>query len=115
MRGQIGDLWLSALAAVCGFAVAWLAVRFGGFGAMGIAGLLMGYIAVRLDLEKEDVAGGFPSAHLYAKQVAVREQMTRAERASHAADMRSLWRPLVVAKTISAGLVIFGFAGYFLG
>ena len=106
------DDWLPALAAVGGVILAVIASYFGGFLGIGLAGLLIGFAAVRYDLEKQDVGGGFPSAHLYAKQVAVREQMTPDERIAHRAGIHALWRPLFIAKTISIGLIVLGFGGY---
>ena len=108
------DNWLPACAAIGAVIVAVIASYFGGFLGIGLAGLLIGFAAVRYDLEKQDVGGGFPSPSLYAKQVAVREQMTAEERIAHRAGIRALWRPLVVAKTISAGLIALGFGGYLL-
>src|SRR5437868_11174748 len=110
---QDSDYWLPACAAIVGVILAVIASYFGGFLGIGFAGLLIGFAAVRYDLEKQDVGGGFPSPHLYAKQVAAREQMTPDERLAHQAGMRALWQPLVIAKTISAGLIALGFGGYF--
>lgn len=106
------DFWLPALAAAGGVVIAVVASYFGGFLGIGLAGLLIGLAAVRYDLEKQDVGGGFPSPSLYAKQVAVREQMTADERIAHRAGIRALWRPLAIAKTISIGLIALGFGGY---
>ena len=106
------DFWLPALAAVSGVIVAVIASYFGGFLGIGLAGLVIGFATVRYDLEKEDVGGGFPSPSLYAKQVAAREQMTADERIAHRAGIHAMWRPLVIAKTISAGLIVLGFGGY---
>jgi hypothetical protein len=109
---QHSDYWLPALAALGGVAIAVLASYFGGFLGVGLAGLVIGFAAVRYDLEKQDVGGGFPSATLYARQVAVREQMTADERIAHQAGIHALWRPLAIAKTISIGLIALGFGGY---
>jgi hypothetical protein len=108
------DFWLSALAAAGGVVIAVIASYFGGFLGIGLAGLIIGFAAVRYDLEKQDVGGGFPSPTLYARQVAVREQMTPDERNAHHAGIQALWRPLVIAKTISIGLIALGFGGYLL-
>ena len=104
--------WIPALAAVGGVIVAVIASYFGGFLGIGLAGLVMALAAVRYDLEKRDVGGGFPSPHLYAKQVAAREQMTHDERIAHRAAIEALWQPLVIAKTIGIGLIALGFGGY---
>jgi hypothetical protein len=106
------DSWIPACAAIGAVIAAVIASYFGGFLGIGLAGLVIGFAAVRYDLEKQDVGGGFPSPSLYAKQVAVREQMTAEERIAHRAGMRALWRPLVVAKTVSVGLIALGFGGY---
>src|SRR3954463_11766248 len=102
------DFWIPAFAALGGLILAVLASYFGGFLGIGLAGLIIGFAAVRYDLEKQDVGGGFPSPSLYAKQVAVREQMTPDERLADQAAIRGLWRPLAIAKTISVGLIALG-------
>jgi hypothetical protein len=40
------------------------------------------------------------------------ETMSRSERAAHRAEVRSLQRPLLIAKIIGAALIIVGFAGF---
>ena len=84
---------------------------FGGFLGIAIAGLVITFAAVRYDLEKSDVGGGFPSPSLYARQAAVREQMTADERNAYRAGLHALWRPLFVGRTIGIGLMILGFGG----
>jgi hypothetical protein len=106
------DHWLPACAALSGVIIAAIASYFGGFLGILLAGLLIGFVAVRYDLEKQDVGGGFPSPSLYARQVAVREQMTAEERIANQAGLRALWRPLALAKTISVGLIALGLGGY---
>jgi hypothetical protein len=106
------ETWIAFLAAVSGLIVAVIASYLGGFLGIGLAGLFIGFGAVSFDLRKDDVGGGFPSPSLYARQAAVREQMTAEERLAHRAGMRALWRPLVIAKTISVGLIAVGFGGY---
>ena len=112
MQQNTDDFWVSALSAVGGLTLAVLASYVGGFLGIGMAGVMIGLAAVLYDLQKQDVGGGFPSAHLYAKQVAVREQMTPDERIAHRAGIHALWRPLFIAKTISIGLIALGFGGY---
>src|SRR5690348_3855114 len=106
------DHWIPACAALGGVMIAVIASHFGGFLGILLAGLLIGFVAVRYDLEKQDLGGGFPSPSLYARQLAVREQMTADERIAQQAKLRALWRPLVVAKTISAALIALGLGGY---
>jgi hypothetical protein len=113
MQHHSSDERIAVLAAIGGLVLGLLAFRFGGFLAVGFVGLLIGYFAVRIDLEKEGVGGGFPSPHLYARQIAARESLTAEQQWSYRASIRSWWRPLIVAKTISVGLVALSFAGYF--
>jgi hypothetical protein len=100
------------LAATGGVIVAAGASYFGGFLGITIAGLVITFAAVRYDLEKSDVGGGFPSASLYARQVAVRDQMTADERNAYRAQLHALWRPLAIAKTVGIGLILCGLGGY---
>ena len=105
------DHWTAAFAALGGVMLAVIASYFGGFLGILLAGLLIGFAAVRYDLEKDGVGGGY-SPTLYARQVAARQQMTQDERNAHHASMRALWRPLAIAKTISVGLIALGLGGY---
>src|SRR5436305_9189374 len=108
---QDWKFWLPALAAVSGIIVAVVASYLGGFLGIAIAGLVITFAAVRYDLEKSDVGGGFPSASLYARQTAVREQMTADERNAYRAGLHALWRPLFVGRTIGIGLIVLGLGG----
>src|ERR1043165_9535131 len=98
MQHNTDDFWISALAAVGGLTLAVLASYVGGFLGIGFAGLILGFAAVTYDLQKEDVGGGFPSPSLYARQVAVREQMTPEERNANRAGLDELRRPLTILK-----------------
>jgi hypothetical protein len=108
---QDWKFWLPALAAVSGIIVAVVASYLGGFLGIAIAGLAITFAAVRYDLEKSDVGGGFPSPSLYARQTAVREQMTADERNAYRAGLHALWRPLFVGRTIGIGLIVLGLGG----
>ena len=109
---QDWKFWLPLLFAVGGVAIAVVASYFGGFLGIALAGLVITFAAVRYDLEKSDVGGGFPSPSLYAQQVAVREEMTPDERNADRAGHHALWRSLFVAETIGTGLIILGVGGY---
>jgi hypothetical protein len=91
-------------------ALAFFAHRIVGFLGIGLLGLLIGFIAVQVDLDKEGVIG--PSV-LHAQQMAARQHASQSERAAHRSDMQSLARPLLIAKIISTALVILGIGGFF--
>jgi hypothetical protein len=93
--------------------LAFLAYRIVGFLGIGILGVLICFIAVRIDLEKEGAVGSELAASLHAQQVRSRHNAGHAERAAHRAEMRSLRRPLLIAKIIGATLVAVGFGGFF--
>lgn len=84
-----------------------------GFLGLGVLGLLIGFVAQRIELERDGAVGHPMTTSLYAEQASAREKMTPAERAEHAAETHSLLKPLFVAKIVSAGLIILGF-GFFV-
>lgn len=104
--------WTPFLASIAAVLVGVLASYAGSFLGILIAGLLITFATVQYDLDKRDVGGGFPSATLYARQVAAREQMTPDERNANRAELHALWRPLVIGKTIGTGLILLGLGGY---
>ena len=114
MKKQDWTFWLPALFAMTGVIIAVIASYVAGFLGIALAGLIITFAAVRYDLEKSDVGGGFPSPTLYARQVAVREQMSQDERNAYQAGLHALWRPLFVGRTIGIGLIVLGVAGYLL-
>ncbi|MGO4704728.1 hypothetical protein AB4072_02985 [Microvirga sp. 2MCAF38] len=83
-----------------------------GFFGLGVLGLLVGFAAQRLELEKDGPVGHPMTTSLYAQHTEARSRMTRAERAAHQAETTRLLKPLFVAKVVSAGLIILGF-GFF--
>jgi hypothetical protein len=94
-------------------ALAYFAYRIVGFLGIGLLGVLIGFIAVRVDLEKEGAVGSELAAGLYAQQMSSRRTAPHAERAAHRAETQALRCPLLIAKIIAAVLVAVGFAGFF--
>jgi hypothetical protein len=94
-------------------ALAYAAFRIVGFLGVGMLGLLIGFIAVQIDLEKEGAVGGAFGSSLYARHMMAQQTMSQSERAAHKADVRSLQRPLLIAKIIGGALIIVGFVGFF--
>jgi len=94
-------------------ALAYGAFKIAGFIGVGVLGLLIGFIAVRVELEKGGAVGGDFASGLYAQQASAQQRMSRAERAAHRAELASLARPLLIAKIIGAALIALGFGGFF--
>ena len=89
--------------------------RYAGAPGVGLLGLLVGFLAQRIDLERAGAVGHPMNTDLFASQFRARERMTRAERAEHEAEMKRLEAPLHWAKVSSAGLIILGFGLWILG
>ncbi|WP_157961386.1 hypothetical protein [Microvirga flavescens] len=96
------------------FGVVCIVFALVGYLGLGVLGLLIGFVAQRIEIEKEGAVGHPMVTSLYAQQAEARQRMTRAERAEHRAEMKSLVKPLFVAKVVSAGLIILGFGFFFL-
>jgi hypothetical protein len=91
-------------------ALAFFAFQIVGWLGIGLLGVLIGFIAVRVDLEREGMIG--PGV-VHAQQMMARQHASASERAAHRSEMQSLARPLLIAKIISAVLVVLGFGGFF--
>jgi hypothetical protein len=91
-------------------ALAFFAHQIVGFLGIGLLGVLIGFMAVQVDLDKEGVIG---PGILHAQQMMARQNASPSERTAHRSEMQSLARPLLIAKIISAALVILGFGGFF--
>ena len=85
-----------------------------GFLGLGVLGLLIGFVAQRIEIEKDGAVSNEMTTSLYADQFRARQDMTRAERAEHRQDTETLLRFLHVAKVVSAGFVILGFGCFVL-
>ncbi len=84
------------------------AVRLVGFCGLGVLGLVIGFIAVRMDLERDGPSSGL------AEQFETRQSMSRSERARLQAEQSFRLKPLFVAQIVAAGFVILGFGLHFL-
>ena len=87
------------------------ALRLVGFFGLGILGLIIGFIAVRMDLER-DAASHEP--RVLEEQFKARDRMSRAEKADFHAAQRARLKPLFLAQVVAAGFVILGFGFHFL-
>ncbi len=108
MRFTKWDYVAFPLLAALAIGVFYGALRLVGFFGLGVLGLVIGFIAVRMDLERDG-----PSAGL-ANQFRARDRMPRAEKADLRSEQAARMKPLFVAQIVAAGLVILGFGFHFL-
>ncbi|MGO4739081.1 hypothetical protein AB4099_21215 [Bosea sp. 2KB_26] len=88
------------------------ALRLVGFFGLGILGLIIAFITVRMDLERDGGNGGHPS--VLAEQIKARDRISRAEKAEFQAEQQWRLRPLFTAQIIATGFIILGFGFHFL-
>lgn len=98
--------------AALGIGVFYGAIRLVGYFGLGVLGLVIVFIVVRMDLEKDGPSGVDPS--VIAEQFKARDRMSRAEKADLFAAQRTRLQPQFVALVVGAGLVILGFGMHFL-
>jgi hypothetical protein len=113
MRLSRTEIFMLPLVLLGTGALAYFAHRLVGFLGVGILGVLIAFIAVRVDLEKEAAVESVWAAGLYAQQASYRHNAHHSERAAHRAEIQALNRPLLIAKIIGAALVAIGSVGFF--
>jgi len=113
MRFTKWDYLAFPILAALAIGVFYGALRLVGFFGIGILGLVIGFIAVRMDLER-DGASSTHSPSVLAEQFKARERMSRAERAGLQAEQAFRLKPLLVAQIVAAGCIILGFGFHFL-
>jgi hypothetical protein len=113
MRLSRTETYVLPLVLVATAALTTAIYRLVGFLGVGVLGLLIGFIAVRMDLEKDGAIGSAFSSNLYVQQMTARQGMDRSERAARHAERASLVRALMIAKIIGAVLIILGFGATF--
>lgn len=111
MRFTKWDYVAFPLLAALAIGVFYGALRLVGFFGLGIIGLVIGFIAVRMDLER-DAASSDP--RVLEEQFKARDRLSRAERADLWAAQKARLKPLFAAQVVAAGFVILGFGFHFL-
>ena len=95
-------------------ATSYVAYQIVGFFGVGVLGLIIGVIALTVELERGGPVGDYYNAtSLYSQHMAAVERMSAAERAERRAEIESASVPLLIAKIVSAGLIVVGFGLFF--
>jgi hypothetical protein len=84
-----------------------LVARLGPFG-VGLIGLLVWFICVRVDLEREGAVGSPFATGLYAQQARARQEMTRSERAALRDEHSILGQSLRFGKHLGMAMTVIG-------
>jgi len=106
-------LILSIVAALILAAAIGALLWYAGFVGLGILGAVTLLICVRVELERDGVAGNTYATDLYAKQIEARRAETRAERAAAKAELESLRPWLVRGRWLGAALLAVAVVGFF--
>jgi hypothetical protein len=109
----LGKHFLTIFGACGAAALAYFAHEVAGWIGVGVLGLLVAFIAVRLEIEQRGPVGHPRDTGLYTRSQMGHDQMTRAEHAAEQAEITSMLRAYNVAKVIGAVLIIIGFVGFF--
>jgi len=105
--------YLTLLVASLG-ATSYVAYQIVGFFGVGILGLIAGLITLTVELERGRPLVHGQAASLYIQFMAAEEKMSSAEKAARRAEIESAAFPLLMAKIVSAGLILIGFGLFFV-
>ena len=108
MRATKWDYLVFPFLAALLIGVFYAALRLVGFFGLGVLGLVIGFITVRMDLERDGPTSGL------AEQFKARERMSRSECAAFQAEQAFRLKPLFIAQVVATGFVILGFGFHFL-
>jgi hypothetical protein len=114
LRLRASDLIHLLLLVVSLAAVSSVAYRIVGFLGVGVFGLIIGVLALTIEMERGGPVGHGQVSSLYAQHMAAVERMSAAERAERRAEIEAAAVPLLVAKIVSAGLIVVGFGMFFI-
>jgi hypothetical protein len=91
--------------------IAFVLVASVGFAAIGVIGLLLWFISVRIDLEKDAAVGSGWSSDLIASQHKARERMSDDERARWRHEQSLALQPVRFVKHLGMALTLIGAVG----
>jgi len=111
MRFTKWDYLAFPVLAALAIGVFYAALRLLSFFGLGLLGLVIAFVTVRMDLERD---GHSPEPTVLVEQARARERMTRAEKAAFRSAQQWRLRPLFVAQIVATGCIILGFGLHFL-
>jgi hypothetical protein len=112
MHGRTIALAVAALGWLIAGLVAFVLVSQFGFFAIGLIGLLLWFVCVRIELEKDAVIGNSRTPELIAYQHEARERMSPEQRAAWREEQSIALQSTRFFKHLGIGLTAIGAAGF---
>ena len=110
-RGRTIALAVAACGWLVASLIAFVLVASFGFFAIGLIGLLLWFICVRIELEQDAVSSGW-TPHLIVSQHQARERMSGDERASLRHEQSVALQSVRFFRHLGIGLTLIGAAGF---
>jgi hypothetical protein len=112
MHGRTIALAVAALGWLIASLVAFVLVARFGFFAIGLIGLLLWFVCVRIELEKDAVIGNSRTPELIAYQHEARERMSPEQRAAWREEQSIALQSTRFFRHLGMGLTAIGAAGF---
>jgi hypothetical protein len=94
--------------------IAFLIVAYASFFGIGVIGLMIWFVAARVDMEQDGVVGAGVSPGFLAQQVRVRAEMSRGERAAQRGRQLLEKQSTRFFRWLGIALTVAGFGGFLL-
>ena len=111
MHGRTIALAVAAVGWLVAGLIVFVLVASVGFAAIGVIGLLLWFISVRIDLEKDAAVGSGWTPHLIVSQHEARERMSDEERASWRHEQSLALESVRFFKHLGMALTLIGAIG----
>jgi hypothetical protein len=111
MEGRTIALAVTALGWLVASLVAFAFVVWFGFAGIGVMGLMLWFVCVRMELEKDAAVGTGRTPELIARQYEARERMSEEERAGWRHEQSQALQSIRFFRHLGIGLTAIGAAG----
>ena|SRR5689334_15574451 len=109
---SFGPLLVAIVGWLIAALVVYVFVAFTGFAGIGVFGLLICFICLRIELEAGSVVGTVSSPDSFRRQVERRQEMSRAERAAIRHEQSLTAKSVRFFLNLGMALAVIGFAGF---
>jgi hypothetical protein len=112
MEGRTIALAVAALGWLIAGLIAFVFLFWFGFGGIGLIGLVLWFICVRMELEKDAAVGSGWTPHLIGSQHQARERLSPEQRAARREEQSVALQSLRFFRHLGIGLTLIGAAGF---